>query len=153
MLARQPQTTEIQSQTLAMQTLYDRLGGRDCLALVHKRLYDKIFNHPVLGVFFAGKNRQHQEDQQSDYMADQFGGPRIYGGRVPRDAHQHLFITEEHFELRATLLEETLVECGVAAEAREQWMTIDRGFKRHIVKKSIHECEKRYKNDEIISAP
>ncbi len=74
-------------------SLYDALGGRECLERVHKRFYDKVFFHPVLGSFFADKNRRHQEDQQSDFMAALFGGPRVYGGRFPDGAHQHMFIS------------------------------------------------------------
>ncbi len=82
------------------ETLYDRLGGRDCLERVHKRLYDRIFAHPTLSAFFAGKEQLFQEKQQTDFMAEQFGGPKLYRGRLPYGAHQHLFITDEHFELR-----------------------------------------------------
>ncbi len=118
-------------------SLYDALGGRECLERVHKRFYDKVFFHPVLGAFFADKNRDHQEDQQSDFMAAQFGGPRLYGGRFPDGAHQHMFITEAHFELRHTILTETLDECGVAPVLRDRWLAIDRRFKMQIVKQTI----------------
>ncbi len=153
MLAHQSQARETRQPAPAARTLYDRLGGRPCLERVHRRLYDKIFNHPVLGAFFAGKNRKHQEDQQSDFMADQFGGPRLYGGRMPRDAHQHMFITDEHFELRFKILEESLNQCAVPPDLRDRWLAIDREFKSHIVKKSVDDCVKRYKTDTILTAP
>ncbi len=134
-------------------SLYDQLGGRECLERVHRRFYDKAFNHPILGAFFNGKSQQHQEDQQSDFMAAQFGGPQRYGGRFPDGAHQHMFITEAHFELRQKLLAETLDECRVAPELRDRWLVIDRNFKSQIVKTSIDECKKRYTKDTIITAP
>jgi hemoglobin len=134
-------------------SLFDALGGRNCLERVHKRFYDKVFFHHILGAFFADKNRRHQEDQQSDFMAAQFGGPRVYGGRLPDGAHQHMFITEAHFELRHKLLAETLRECGVAQDLRDRWLDIDYGFKNQIVKQTVDQCVKRYTNDRIIVAP
>ncbi len=134
--------------------LYDRLGGRECLARVHKRLYDKLFAHPVLGAFFVGIEQHYQENQQSDFMTGEFGGPTDrYRGRLPDGAHPHLFITDEQFELRQNILAETLDECGVAPELRDRWLAIDRSFKSHLVKKTVDECAKRYGTDQIIVAP
>lgn len=134
-------------------SLFDRLGGRQCLERVHKRLYDRIYAHPVLSAFFAGKGQTHQENQQTDFLSEKFGGPNLYCGRVPQDAHPHLFITDELFELRHRILSETLDECGVEPELRDKWLAIDRSFKRHLVKKTLGECSKRYVTDRIIVAP
>lgn len=142
-----------QSDQPSGETLYERLGGRQCLERVHKRLYDKLFVHPVLGAFFEGKDQRHQEDQQSDFMSTEFGGPSQYGGRLPDGAHQHMFITEEMFELRETILAQTLDECGVAPELRDEWLAIDQIFKNRIVKKTLDACKKRYNADTIIVAP
>lgn len=131
-------------------SLYDNLGSADCLARVHRALYDKIFDHPSFRVFFADKNREHQESQQNDFMASKFGGPNEYRGRLPDGAHQHMYITDELFELRHDLLRETLDECGVSPELRDQWLAIDRSFKSAIVKKSVTDCVKRYNTDTII---
>lgn len=133
--------------------LYDRLGGRECLERVHKRFYDKIFAHPVLAAFFADTQQQYQENQQSDFMAAEFGGPKLYRGRLPDGAHQHLFITDELFELRHNMLKETLDECGVTRALCDKWLAVDRRFKNKLVKKTINECEKRYTTDHIIVAP
>ncbi len=153
MIGRNSTSAATQTAPPAPETLFERLGGRECLERVHKRLYDRIFHHPVLGAFFADKNRQHQEDQQTDFMTAQFGGPKRYGGRFPGDAHQHMFITEEHFDLRYKILEDVLIQCEIAPELRESWLIFDRKFKNQIVKKSVDECVKRYKNDTILVAP
>lgn len=134
-------------------SLYDRLGGRACLERVHARLYDKLFGHPVLGAFFAGKNRAHQESQQTDFMAARFGGPRLYGGRFPGGAHQHMFITAAHFALRQSLLAEALDECKVPPDLRDRWLAIDAEFGKQIVKASIAECKPRYKTEAFLVAP
>lgn len=134
-------------------TLYDLLGGRPSLERVHKKFYDRVFNHPVLGAFFETKPQEIQENQQTDFLAGEFGGPRIYCGRLPGDAHQHLFITDEHFELRHAILAAVLDECGIAPELRDRWLAVDRRFKSQIVKQTIDDCRKRYNKDTIIVAP
>ena len=153
MRSNRAQETGLEPDRSSGETLYDRLGGRGCLERVHKRLYDRIFAHPTLSAFFAGKEQLFQEKQQTDFMADRLGGPRLYRGRLPNGAHQHLFITDEHFELRHAILAESLDQCGVDAELRDRWLAIDRKFKDHLVKKTIGDCEKRFTTDHIIAAP
>lgn len=134
-------------------SLYDRLGGRDCLERVHRKLYDKMFPHDAFSPFFASVNQPHQEEQQTDFMAWKMGGPSRYGGRLPEAAHEHLFITEALFDLRHKILSETLDECGVSPDMRDEWLAIDMGFKTMIVKTSIDDCRKRYRNDTILFSP
>lgn len=135
------------------QSLYDRVGGRDCLERVHRRLYERLFTDPAFSPFFVSVSRQHQEDQQTDFMAWKMGGPSRYGGRLPEAAHEHLFITEALFDLRHDILSETLDACGIAPDLREEWLTLDGSFKRMIVKQSIDDCRKRYRSDTILSSP
>lgn len=133
--------------------LFERLGGRKTLDRVHKRFYDKIYAHPVLGAFFVNSEQEYQESQQSDFLTAEFGGPEQYRGRLPDGAHQHMFITEELFELRHKILAETLDECGVEAELCDRWLAVDQGFRSLIVKETLDQCEKRYGTDKILVAP
>ena len=131
-------------------TLYDRLGGRETLERVHKALYDKLYAHPWLKHFFQGKDQKHQENQQTEFMMRSMGGPKVFGGRLPRAAHEHLFITEEVFDLRHKILCETLDECGIPVELARRWAYIDWCFKEAVVKAGVDECRKRFTTDEII---
>lgn len=143
-----------QSDQPSGESLFDRLGGRQCLERVHKRFYDKLFAHPVLSAFFVHKEQKYQENQQSDFMTGEFGGPTdLYRGRLPDGAHQHMFITDAHFELRCDILAETLDECGVEPALRNRWLAIDRSFRHLLVKKTVDACRKRYTTDHIIVAP
>jgi truncated hemoglobin YjbI len=134
------------------ESLYDRLGGRDCLERVHRRLYKRLFPDPAFSPFFASVTRQHQEDQQTDFMAWKLGGPSRYSGRLPEAAHEHLYITEALFDLRHKILSETLDECGVLPDLRDEWLVVDMSFKSMIVKQSIDDCRKRYNSDTILSS-
>ena len=39
------------------------------------------------------KNQDIIEKKQTDFMSGVFGGPSVYAGKSPRDAHVHIFIT------------------------------------------------------------
>ncbi len=67
--------------------------------------------------FFEGINQQHIESQQSDFMMMLFGGPKIYGGRMPKDAHDHIMVTDELSIIVTKLLKDSLLEAQSARRA------------------------------------
>ena len=135
------------------ETFFDQIGGRPCIERVHTILYDKLLTHPWLKGFFVGKECWHLEVQQTEFMIGLFGGTKVYGGRAPMRAHQHLFITEEVFMLRHDMLAKSLIEAKVPTEHHERWLQIDMSMKSAIIKKTVDECEGRYRTEEIIVVP
>ena len=79
------------------------------------------------------------------------GGPKMYCGKFPVPAHKHMYITEELFDLRHQMLKESISEAGLSDEIRDKWLKIDNSFKDALVKKSIHDCQKRFATDEILA--
>ena len=134
-------------------TLFEHLGGRSILERVHKLFYDKLYAHPWLKDFFTPIDQKLIENQQTDFMTSNMGGGKIYSGGLPINVHRHLFISEEMFEIRKSLLQESLAECGVPDDLAERWIRIDETFRKSVVKKNVGECEKRYATDEIINIP
>jgi len=132
---------------------FEQIGGYTCLRRVHNLLYTKLFTHPWLKGFFAHTKREVVESQQTDFWASLMGGPTMYGGRSPRDAHVHMFMPAEVFAIRHKLLGEALVEAGVAPQLREKWLLLDAGFERAIVNKSPDECHGRYRGESVIIVP
>lgn len=132
------------------QSLYERIGGRPTLERVHKIFYDKLYSHPWLRGFFVGIDQTKIENQQSDFIAQLMGGPKMYGGRLPHHAHAHIYINDELFALRSQLLQESIIEAKVPQPEREEWITIDRSFKRAVIKQSPEACVKRYVDEDIV---
>ena len=132
-------------------TLYDRLGGKQTFIKVHKLFYDKAYADPWLSKFFTDKPQEVLENQQTDFMVQLMGGPKAYGGKSPKSAHQHMVITEELFELRSRLLSESLKELGIRDDLREEWLDADRTFKRALEKNSEAECTISYPNQPILN--
>lgn len=118
-------------------SLFDAVGALPTLQRVHKIFYDKVYAHPWLGQFFAGHDQVAIENRQTSFMAEKMGGPVEYMGKHPKMAHRHMYITEELFELRRQLLEDSLREAGVSDELSERWLRIDSAFMKNIVKDSI----------------
>ncbi|NQV54606.1 MAG: hypothetical protein HQ503_02000 [Rhodospirillales bacterium] len=135
-------------------TFFDEVGGRPVVELVHTLLYDKLLSHPWLKGFFVGQERWHLEIQQTEFMADMFGRtPLIYAGRAPMRAHQHLFITEEVFMIRHNLLSDALTEAKILEDHKKIWLRYDMGMKAAIVKKTVDDCEGRYKTEQVLVVP
>lgn len=130
--------------------LFEQLGGRETLERVHKRFYDKLYDHPWLGQFFKGIIRTTIENQQTDFMTSAMGGPEVYFGRLPIPAHSHMNITPELFDLRHSLLKESLEEEAIPFELAQRWLKIDAAFKTGLVKKSLSDCKRRFNTDEIL---
>ena len=134
-------------------TLFENVGGRPVLERVHKVFYDKLYEHPWLKQFFSEIDQKTIENQQTDFMISNMGGGKIYSGALPKNAHKHLFVTAEMFDLRNRILKESLAECGVPEELAERWLRIDDAFRKSIVKKDPSQCEKRFFTDEIVIFP
>ncbi|MDH5300020.1 MAG: group 1 truncated hemoglobin [Gammaproteobacteria bacterium] len=134
-------------------TLFDRLGGKATLQKVHKRFYDKLYAHPWLGKYFTDKPQQVLENQQTDFMGQLMGGPKAYGGKAPKFAHQHMVISEELFATRSQLLSDAIEECGIGEDLRFEWLEMDAGFRRALVKKSEAECTPSYPGQPILNFP
>lgn len=132
-------------------TLYERLGGKAIFVKVHKIFYDKAYANRWLRKFFTDKPQIILENQQTDFMIQLMGGPKIYGGKSPKMAHQHIVITEELFELRAKLLSESIKEAGVRDDLRNEWLDADRTFKRALEKKTEADCTRSYASQEILN--
>ncbi len=134
-------------------TLYDRLGGKSTFVKVHKVFYDKAYAHPWLSKFFTDKPQEVLENQQTDFMVQLMGGPKAYGGKSPKSAHQHMVITDELFELRAQMLSDSIKEAGISDSLRDEWLDADRTLKRALVKTSKAECSQAYPNQPILNFP
>ena len=131
-------------------TLFDQIGGRAVLQRVHKIFYDKIYAHAWLKQYFKGIKQENIENQSTDFMTANMGGGKIYSGQLPVNAHKHLYITKELFELRHKLLRDSIQEAGLSAEHMERWLRIDSAFERSTVKLDPSLCQKRFFTDEII---
>lgn len=118
---------------------------------INKKFYDLIYADPWLKTMFEVVAQEVIEVQQTDFMVGALGGPIRYCGRSPKDAHPHLYVTEEIWQRREAHLISAFEALNVDPNFSERWLKIDKAFKKAIVKNSVDECTKRFFTDEIIS--
>jgi methyl-accepting chemotaxis protein len=100
-------------------TLFEQIGGRDAIATAVDELYGRLLADDELSPFFAGRNLDRLKNRQVQFFSAALGGPERYRGRSMRAAHDHLGITQAHFDRVAEHLGEVLADLGVPGEITE----------------------------------
>jgi truncated hemoglobin YjbI len=116
-----------------MKSLYDMIGGEARLRAVLKALYDKLFDDPIVGFLFAGKDKAHIVEQQLAFTSHFLGGPHAYQGKPLPEAHAALPLLPGHFDRRHRLLAQTLDEQGVSEEVKRVWLRIDENLRGSVL--------------------
>jgi hemoglobin len=132
---------------------FDQLIGTENLRKLMKIFYDKIYADPWIGEYFKDIPQEIIESQQVDFLEQSLGGVSRYCGKLPVRAHKHMFITEELYELRSKLLQESLDEIDASQELKDRLQKIDDSFRGSMIKESASECEKRFATDKILDIP
>ncbi len=89
---------------MAEQSLYERLGGVNAIAMVVDRFSDQIVKNPKLNANPALKawNETGQlpglKFMRTLWVCRATGGPFQYTGRALGEAHKHLHITSDEFD-------------------------------------------------------
>jgi len=125
----------------------------DLIFKINQTFYDKVYKDPWLKDIFSIIEQKIIETQQTDFIVGVMGGPMRYCGRNPKDAHPHMVITEEMWELRESYLREAFKETNCPSEIADRWIKIDESFKSRIIQPDPEKCTKRYTTDEIINVP
>ena len=131
-------------------SLFEQIGGREAIDRVMKTFYDLVYKDPWIGKYFEKIDQKHIEAQQGDFTQGFLGGGHIYCGALPIPAHKHMFITEELFDLRTSLLKKALIQEKIPDHVIDKWIAVDSAFRGAMVKKSVNDCQKRFYTDEII---
>ena len=112
---------------------YDNAGGEGPIAAVIISLYDRLFEDPIVGFLFAGKDKKHIIEEQVTLTCSFLGGPQRYRGKPLPEAHAKLPLLPGHFDRRHRLLEEMLLAHSIPASVREAWLAIDEGLRSSVL--------------------
>lgn len=103
-----------------MNSLYEKLGGKEAIDLAVEKFYEKVMNDDRVKHFFVNTDMEKQKAHQKNFMTYAFGGTEQFTGRGMREAHQDLVdnmgLTDVHFDAIAENLLLTLKELGVSAD-------------------------------------
>ncbi len=116
-----------------MTTPYEAIGGEAGVRAVLTALYDRLFDDPIVGFLFEGKDRERIVGQQTAFTCAFLGGSERYTGKPLPEAHAALPLLPGHFDRRHWLLKQVLEERGVPEEAREAWLRVDEGLRGSVL--------------------
>ncbi len=116
-----------------MTTLYEEVGGEAKVRAVLTSLYDRLFNDPMVGFLFQGKNKAHIVEQQVAFTCSFLGGPQRYEGKPLPEAHASLPLLPGHFDRRHHLLAQALELHNIPEGVRLAWLRIDEGLRASVL--------------------
>ncbi|MGA7121594.1 MAG: group 1 truncated hemoglobin [Polyangiaceae bacterium] len=108
-----------------MTTPYEAIGGEAKVREVLRLLYDRLFEDPMVGFLFEGRDKGHIVEAQVSFTCGFLGGPQKYSGRSLPEAHARLPLLPGHFDRRHRLLEDVLRDEHVPDEVSRVWLRID----------------------------
>jgi len=94
-------------------SIYESIGGEEALVAVVDDFYDRVLADQRLNGFFAGAPMSRLKGRQVEFFGQVLGGPMSYQGASMRQAHVGRGIQQEHFELVAGHLTDSLRAAGV----------------------------------------
>jgi hemoglobin len=108
-----------------MTTPYEAIGGEPAVRAVISSLYDELFEDPMVGFLFRGRDKARIVAQQVALTCSFLGGPQRYEGVPLPDAHAGLPLLPGHFDRRRRLLELAMDRHGVPPDVRSTWLRVD----------------------------
>ncbi len=119
------------------QTLFDRIGGIMAVNAAVDIFYGKVMQDDRINHFFRHIDINRQSGKLKAFLAYAFGAPIQYNGKSMRAAHQHMHLTETHFNAVAGHLVETLVELKVSQDLINEVVAIALKTKNDVL--NVHE--------------
>jgi hemoglobin len=119
-------------------TIYESIGGEPALVAVVDDLYERILADPRLSGLFAGASMPRLKGRQVEFFGAALGGPMTYQGASMRQAHVGREIEQEHFDLVAGYLADSLRAAGVPDPTVSQILGVVAPLAGEIVSTSVH---------------
>lgn len=101
-------------------TLYERLGGKTTIDAVVENLLYRIADDPEVVVFFANTNIDLFADSLASQLCDVSDGPCRYEGPPMDRAHQHMGLTDVHFNRVVEYLDAAMQAENIPLSARNE---------------------------------
>lgn len=101
-------------------TLYERLGGQSTIDAVVENLLYRIADDTEIVGFFANSNIDLFAESLASQLCDVSDGPCRYEGPPMDRAHQHMGLTDVHFNRVVEYLDAAMQEEGIPLAARNE---------------------------------
>ncbi|KRI01029.1 2Fe-2S iron-sulfur cluster-binding protein [Curvibacter sp. PAE-UM] len=114
--------------------LWAELGDGRVVRQVLEAFYARVYEDERLRHFFEGVTLDRSIDKQFSFLKQCMTGEKVYMGDRPRNAHHWMIISNELFDYRQQLMEETLRSHGLSAEQIARWTRYEEVFRPDMVK-------------------
>jgi len=114
--------------------MWAALGEGELLNVILEDFYTQVFSDAQLAPFFKDSTIQRAKEKQYLFAKGIFTGEKCYFGERPRNAHHWMVISNELFDHREKLMEDTLRKHNLAESLIEQWIAVDEIYRKQIVK-------------------
>jgi hemoglobin len=124
---------------MADQSLYERLGGVNAIAMVVDRFSDAIIDNPALNVNpnLREWNSKNQlaglKFMRTLWACEATGGPFKYTGKPLDDAHEHLHLTPDEFDEVGKEIAAALDHFGVPTREKDEFLAAIVAHKAEVV--------------------
>jgi hemoglobin len=111
---------------------FERAGGEPVVRAVVERFVDRVWDDPIIGFFFAGKDRARVKLHEYEHAATVLGGGSAYTGRPIAPLHRALKINAGQFRRRLAILRQELERAGVPQDVIDVWLAAQRAMEQQI---------------------
>jgi hemoglobin len=126
-------TTKTVTDTLAAQSLYQRLGGKAAITSVVDSFVARVAADTRINKKFARSDVGRVKTMLVDQICSQTGGPCTYTGRSMKEAHANMGVTEGEFGALVEDLVTTLKSFNVPEKEQNELLTALGSMKGDIV--------------------
>lgn len=114
--------------------LWKALKEGELLTEILTDFYTKVYVDPLLSPFFKSTSIDRAIGKQYSFLEEIITGNKVFFGFHPRSGHHWMVIDEEMFKYREDLLEESMLNCGLAPDMAKRWRAMDEYYKEMIIK-------------------
>lgn len=114
--------------------MWAALKDGELLNAILDDFYTQVYADPQLSPFFKDATKQRAIDKQYMFLKAIFTGVKCYFGERPRNAHHWMVISNELFDYREKLMEETLRKHQLSEDLIKQWRAVEEIYRKQIVK-------------------
>lgn len=121
-------------------SLFERIGA-PLIEKAVRNFYDRAFEDPIIQHFFIHSNKESLIQIQITFVTALLGGARAYQGKPLQKAHAPFSIRKPHFRRRQIIMNEVLMELGIAEKDRLDWIRLEESFKPLVMNAGLESCE------------
>ncbi len=114
--------------------MWEALGSGDLLIEILTDFYDKVYQDDILSPYFAKVSKERVRQKQYNFMYQLLTGKKVYLGDKPRNAHHWMVISDEIFDHREQLMEESIRKYKLPEVYIKEWLDLDESYRKLMVK-------------------